>query len=138
MHGNDASNVLQGMAGNDRLWGRGGNDLLFGGEGNDQIHGDAGNDRIDGGAGQDKLYGGPGADVFIFRSAADTSRTKNDTVRDFEPGIDIIDLSQIDANTDVAGDQAFVLGASAEGTASLWMQSGYFMAIRTTTAWPIL
>lgn len=127
MHGNDANNVLQGMAGDDRLWGKGGDDLILGGAGNDQIRGDAGDDRIDGGAGQDKLFGGAGADVFIFTSASDTSRTKSDKIRDFETGIDKIDLSRIDANTELAGDQAFVFGASAEGAASLWVQNGYLM-----------
>ena len=123
--GNDASNILDGMAGNDKLWGRFGNDSLRGGDGDDLLYGEGGNDRIDGGAGQDKLTGGAGADLFVFRAAADTSRLKSDKLLDFQSGVDKIDLSQIDANTTVAGDQAFVWRMSDTGPASLWFNNGY-------------
>jgi serralysin len=39
--------------------------------------------------------------------------------------MDKIDLSAIDADTSIAGDQAFVYGSSAAGAASLWMSRGY-------------
>ncbi|MDT8857101.1 calcium-binding protein [Paracoccaceae bacterium Fryx2] len=125
MHGNDAGNVLQGLAGNDQLWGKDGDDVLLGGAGNDQITGDAGNDRIDGGAGQDKMKGGAGADVFVFALASDTERLKSDKVLDFQTGVDRIDLTGIDANVDVAGDQAFVRGTANAGAGSVWVKSGY-------------
>jgi serralysin len=89
------------------------------------LYGDAGNDRIDGGAAQDKLTGGAGADVFVFTLASDTERHKSDKILDFETRVDKIDLTAIDADTTVAGNQAFVYGTSAAGSASLWMKSGY-------------
>lgn len=123
--GNAANNILQGMAGVDRLMGKNGNDILLGGADADQLYGDAGNDRLDGGAGQDKMYGGAGADVFVFSFASDTARTKSDKVLDFQTGVDKIELSAIDADIGVAGNQAFVYGSSADGAASLWMSGGY-------------
>ncbi len=125
IYGNDARNVINGMAGNDKLWGRLGDDSVQGGDGADLLYGDAGNDRLDGGAGQDKLTGGAGADVFVFRSASDTSRTKSDKVIDFQSGVDKINLSDIDANTALSGNQAFVWRSADTGAASLWFKSGY-------------
>lgn len=51
--------------------------------------GNAGNDVIVGGIGQDDLIGGIGSDTFVY----ETFKDRNDTIRDFEAGIDIIDLS---------------------------------------------
>ena len=123
--GNAANNILQGMAGADRLTGKDGNDTLLGGADVDLLYGDAGNDRLDGGAGQDKMTGGAGADEFVFSFASDTARAKSDKVLDFQTGVDRIDLSAIDADTSVAGNQAFVYGSSAAGVASLWVSSSY-------------
>ena len=123
--GNAANNILQGMAGADRLTGKDGNDTLLGGADVDLLYGDAGNDRLDGGAGQDKMTGGAGADEFVFSFASDTARAKSDKVLDFQTGVDRIDLSAIDADTSVAGNQAFVYGSSAAGVASLWISSSY-------------
>jgi serralysin len=50
--------------------------------------GGAGNDRIDGGKGNDALYGEAGADTFVFGAASGI-----DTIGDFVPGTDKIDLS---------------------------------------------
>lgn len=123
--GNSADNVLRGMAGADKLTGNGGDDTLLGGADADLLYGNAGNDRLDGGAGQDKLTGGTGADVFVFSFASDTPRSKSDKILEFQSGVDKIDLSAIDADTTITGDQAFVFGRSAAGAASLWMSSGY-------------
>lgn len=63
-------------------------DILAGGAAADVLTGLAGNDvLIDGGA-SDVLTGGAGADLFVF--SADDQR---DTVTDFDPGIDRLDLS---------------------------------------------
>ena len=80
--------VLKGTVSADILTGTEANDDLYGNDGNDQLNGSAGDDRIADGTGTDKLTGGPGADIFDF---ADDGRT--DTILDFEPGIDRIDLS---------------------------------------------
>ena len=68
--------------------GEGGADRLIGGAGNDTLEGGAGDDVIVGGAGADTLYGGAGADIFVFASGDGA-----DEIKDFEVGIDKIDLS---------------------------------------------
>ena len=80
--------------------------ILFGGANGDTLIGGAGTDLIVGGGGSDELTGGAGADVFRFDAATD-SEGDGDIIHDFEVGLDLIDLSRIDANETVAGDQAF-------------------------------
>ena len=65
-------------------------DVLVGGAGADRIEGGAGNDILVDGGGADTLIGGQGADVFIFDDDDAT-----DTILDFQPGLDRIDLSRI-------------------------------------------
>lgn len=103
--GNDSLNA---GSGNDLLNAGSGNDTLLGGAGNDTLLGGAGNDILTGGAGADVLTGGAGRDVFVYTSLSDSRVTASgrDTITDFTR-IDTIDLSAIDANTGVAGDQAF-------------------------------
>lgn len=62
------SDVLEGSAGNDKIFGFGGNDALGGGAGNDEIEGGDGDDLIAGGAGSDHILGGNGND-YIFSSS---------------------------------------------------------------------
>jgi Ca2+-binding RTX toxin-like protein len=109
--------VVNGSAGNDtidasaltagaitlRLEGDGGLDTLIG---------SAGNDVLVGGTGYaDSLFGGDGQDTFVFSGLSlatlDTGIGANnrDVIEDFSA--DIIDLQQIDANVNTAGDQAF-------------------------------
>ncbi|MCJ8056796.1 M10 family metallopeptidase C-terminal domain-containing protein, partial [Shinella curvata] len=87
-----------------------GNDKIYGGSANDILRGESGNDSILGGSGADNLYGGAGADMFIYRSVKDSIRDKagRDTVFDFNRAEgDKFDLRDIDANTKLAGNQAF-------------------------------
>ena len=111
--GNSGGNLLEGRGGNDRLNGNEGNDVLIGGEGRDWLVGDA------------------GADVFVFRHAADSGLgwIERDFIKDFEQGEDVIDLSEIDANWLVAGDQGFNFIGSADfsglGAASAGEVRGY-------------
>lgn len=94
----------------DYLFGGAGNDAVWGGAGNDQLEGNAGNDQLHGGIGADKLAGGAGADTFLFRSIAESTvgASGRDTISDFsQTEKDRINLSVIDANNKVAGDQAF-------------------------------
>lgn len=103
--GND---TLYGDAGNDFIRGGDDNDLLFGGADNDEMYGQNGGDTLEGGAGVDQLYGGAGLDRFVFRSVNDSLPGNNwDTIHDFVHGADIIDVSFIDANTSIVGNQAF-------------------------------
>ncbi|MEH1838392.1 MAG: hypothetical protein V7L20_06425 [Nostoc sp.] len=89
-----------------------GNDYLSGGEDNDTLFGLGGNDTLIGGGGTDILYGDTGNDVFQFDSVSDSQPgLSRDIIKDFVgngnlPG-DRIDLSRIDANTIIKGDQAF-------------------------------
>lgn len=121
LRGNAQGNLLRGQAGNDLLSGRSGADRLEGGFGNDILDGGLGRDillgggntdRLIGGAGADVLTGGLGADVFVFRSPADSRAGQTDLITDFRPGTDRIDLSGIDANIRVAGNQRFDFDAS--------------------------
>ncbi|WP_230533553.1 M10 family metallopeptidase C-terminal domain-containing protein [Microvirga roseola] len=98
LRGKDAANMLKGGAGNDKLYGRGGNDKLWGGDGNDLLIG---------GRGKDALFGGAGADVFDFDSIKGSLPGARDTIKDFERGVDRIDLRTIDANSNVSGNQVF-------------------------------
>jgi Ca2+-binding RTX toxin-like protein len=110
MLGNSGQNTLDGGGGRDELRGGDENDFLFGGSENDTLFGDGGSDRLVGSLGADKLTGGAGADSFEFRSAQDSgfAGAVADEILDFSSAQgDKIDLAQIDANSLVAGDQAF-------------------------------
>ena len=82
---------------------------IEGGGGADTIIGSAGADVIVGGVGRDALTGGAGAETFVFASLAETGPTAPGLIRDFQSGTDHIDLAALDANTLLAGDQAFCL-----------------------------
>lgn len=117
MIGYTADDFFQGQEGDDVLIGNGGRDSLYGGNGNDTLHG---------GSGYDTLNGGFGDDTFRFDQTDMQVGTPGpggtflcDLIADYTAG-DRIDLSRIDANTSLAGDQRFVLterhlsGASGE------------------------
>jgi Ca2+-binding RTX toxin-like protein len=95
------------------------NNVIIGSSQNNQLFGGAGNDVLTGGAGQDVMEGGAGNDTFVFLNAADSTPLKPDQVLDFTSGQDTIDLSAIDANSNVAGHQSFhfVGNAAFSGTA---------------------
>jgi Ca2+-binding RTX toxin-like protein len=88
---------------------------IIGGKAADRLYGLDGNDRLFGGAGKDTLSGGVGADVFQFNTAGESTRAAFDVIADFMRGHgDRIDLSVIDANARLAGNQAFsFIGAAA-------------------------
>ncbi|WP_460416290.1 retention module-containing protein [Pseudomonas sp. microsymbiont 2] len=76
---------------NDTLIGNDGDNVLNGGAGNDVLKGGAGNDILIGGPGDDMLTGGSGNDTFVWQKGD----TGHDTVTDFTPGSDRLDLSQL-------------------------------------------
>jgi len=92
---------------------------LFGGKAGDTLKGGGQADLIHGNLGADQLTGGGGADIFRYDSTAESRNSSLDHVLDFTPGTDRFDLSRIDANTLVGGDQAFTwIGSNAfSGTA---------------------
>ena len=112
MTGSQGADSIIGGLGNDTLSGNGGNDSIDGGAGNDSIDGGFGDDRLSGGTGADTLTGGFGADRFLFDATALLERAAAapvfDRIVDFSHADgDIIDLSKIDANTGLRGNQAF-------------------------------
>lgn len=109
--GNSLSNYITGNKGNNILTGNNGADRLFGLEGNDTLRG---------GSGKDLLSGGSGSDTFDFNSLNELGLTNSqrDVISDFKAQEgDKIDLSGIDARTDMTGDQAFSLVSTFTSTA---------------------
>jgi Ca2+-binding RTX toxin-like protein len=104
LNGNSGNDTLNGGTGNDTLDGGAGGDLLNGDAGNDVLNGGTGNDTLNGGAGGDTLNGGANADRYDYNLAADAT---GDLITTFVKGLDIIDVSDIDANETQAGNQAF-------------------------------
>jgi Ca2+-binding RTX toxin-like protein len=108
--GNSLGNSIIGSPGYDNIFGLAGNDRIHGGASGDYIEGGEGNDRITGGLGVDYVSGGPGRDVFFYESVADANETDGwgipDWIGDWE-ATDRIDLSGVDANSEIAGNQAF-------------------------------
>lgn len=133
LYGGSGNDRLDGNGGDDRLYGGSGHDSLFGGSGRDYLYGGSGDDRLSAGEGSgDRLYGGTGndtliagrgaltlfgeggADSFVFEAGtAPVGATQR--IADFQGGVDVIDLSGIDArrfgadyDPALAGDQDFV------------------------------
>ncbi len=102
--------------GRDLLSTRGGNDRLDSGAGRDQLFGGGGSDTLIGGKGVDELFGGQGVDVFRFRSLGDSNPGGMDVIGDLQ-SVDSIDVSQLDADTTQAGNQAFNLVGAFSGQA---------------------
>ncbi len=135
--------VARGYAGNDVMYGLDGNDKLYGGGGGDTLSGLTGDDQLFGGVGADKFYGGLGrdvlyagvdsnADLFIFNSVAHSVVGINrDRIYQFDVNTDDIDLQLIDADTVLAGDQAFAFSGSVSAAHSIWvLVSGSNLVIR--------
>ena len=150
--GTDGNNVFRGNGGHDRLVGLGGTDKLYGGTHNDAIFGGDDSDTIFGGNHHDKLYGGSGGDVvkgehgadiidggagrdslfagvdihrdiFIFRDIGESAIGPNrDRVYQFDSGEDDIHLRQIDANTNIVGDQNFSFSTNGPRANSVWVK----------------
>lgn len=114
LRGNGGNDTIYGgdeLPGGDTIWGDSGNDILFGGRGNDRILGGSGDDLLVGGLGVDLMTGATGADRFDFNDVQElraNNSTLIDRITDFEQGLDKIDLTNIDADVSLAGDQAFV------------------------------
>ena len=133
LYGQAGNDTLQGGWGADTLYGGSGNDtlngdgtsyqpgdlgdFLYGGSGDDTISGYDGNDLIVGGLGIDQLTGGAGADTFLFQLLGDSG----DVIWDYAKGIDTLDLSALDADSNIDGDQAFAWGGANPLANGLWM-----------------
>lgn len=128
--------TLNGGTGNDHLMANDGG-VLNGGDGNDLLEALTGVDRsiLNGGAGADTLKGSGGAspgDIFDYNAVSDSPvgvGNVRDTIFNFSGrGADFgdqIDLRDIDANTTVTGNQAFIwTGATPGGAGTLWYTGG--------------
>ena len=118
LYGEDGDDTLNGDAGGDFLYGGEGLDTLNGGDDVDRLYGDAGDDGLNGGLGNDLIYGGAGSDVMTGGGGNDTFYILGegdfgplgapDRITDWTAG-DKINLTAVDANTALAGDQAFAI-----------------------------
>lgn len=112
--GGAGDEIRFGRAGDDSLNGGAGDDELFGGPGRDVLNGGSGRDVLSGGSGRDMITGGEGADTIVGGAGDDRlfylSRSEGgDVICDFDDmGNDTIDVSAIDANEMITGNQAFV------------------------------
>ncbi len=106
--GNELANILTGNTGANDLLGQAGRDVLSAG---------TGDDLLVGGADGDTLTGGSGADVFRFDVLEITAN--RDTIRDFNHGVDHLELVR-SAFSGLAADPAGQLRAAefALGTAA--------------------
>ena len=82
-------------------------DRLFGDAGDDVVIGGNAADIIEGGRGDDILTGNDGADVFRF-----ANQTGDDTITDFDPSEDVVELVGFDASFDPLA----ALSATSQGT----------------------
>ena len=99
------------------------NNVITGNNANNVLSGLDGNDVLSGGTGADALMGGLGADTFKYKSVNDSpSGVGRDVIIDFKGNGtaigDRIDLSAIDANALVAGNQTFTYIGSAAFTSA--------------------
>jgi Ca2+-binding RTX toxin-like protein len=104
--GSVAANVLQGGDGDDVLLGLGGADTLVGNSGRDVI--DAGADRD--------------ADIVVILATSDSPvGVRRDVVKNFTSGMDVLDLSNVDANIATTGKQSFAFNGFTAKSHSIWM-----------------
>jgi hypothetical protein len=119
------ADVIVGDGRPNRLVGTGASETIKGRGDDDTIKGRGGDDTIIGGAGADTATGGAGDDVFVFRPGHLPSpgplirflgglNGEYDLITDFEPGSDVIDLSALDANSRISGNQKFRFEDEAE------------------------
>lgn len=98
----------------DDFAGNSGSNRLEGGNGNDRLSGQAGADTLVGGLGADTMGGGTGADTFVYTDVRESRGGAIDLIGNVD-NTDRIDLSAIDADTGVDGDQAFTLVEELDG-----------------------
>ena len=117
------------------LLGGSGNDRLNGGAGFEHLLGGTGNDRLSGGGGADDLEGGSGADAFVYGAASDSTAAARDRIRDFQSGVDTIELRYLDVSainwsqhTDGTGTYNIVDISTASGTISIRVDGALAMA----------
>ncbi len=123
---------------------------VTGGSGNDTLTGNSGANVLNGGAGADTLSGGGGSDKFVFTTLANSRAAAFDTITDFTPGVDQLqighELASLTTGTvkgtgNLATDLASVLNANnlmaygaAEVTIKGGKDAGTYVVINDNTA----
>ena len=130
--GGNGNDTIDAGSSNDTVDGGYGNDIIKGAAGDDVLIGGVGSDTITGGAGADTLTGGTQADTFIYMALGDSAPATADRITDFASG-DILDVSAIDADTTVGGNQAFHFAAAFTHTAGEY-RLAFNSGTNTTTA----
>jgi uncharacterized repeat protein (TIGR01451 family) len=116
MSGGNSGEIFIGDSNGTTINGNGGNDILIG---------NGGDDTLNGGTGKDTMVGGSGNDTFVFNATGDSTNSSAtaDVITDFVHG-DFIDLTAIDANTNVggggSGGQTFTWGGTSPTANGVW------------------
>ena len=119
--------MYEASAWGDQLRGDSSANDFAGGHRSDRLYGRAGDDTLDGEGGADAIYGNSGADVmtggigairdrFIYFNLSESApgAGNRDIITDFTSMEDRIEISRFDADTGIAGNQAFnLIGAAA-------------------------
>lgn len=104
IYGLNGGDVIHAGGGPDKVYGGNGADHLFGGGGPDFLDGGNGPDTLEGGRGMDTLAGGNGPDTFVYASPQDVpghaecEEGRRETITDFDPANDLIDVSGLNLN----------------------------------------
>jgi hypothetical protein len=111
--------VVSSGAGNNITGAATGSTTLYGNGTNEHLYGTANETVFVGGFGTQYMWGGSGKNIYTYLSIADSTATGGeDSIGNFDPTKDVIDLSHIDANLSVAGLQNFTfIGTAALGGA---------------------
>jgi len=88
LRGEEGDDHMEGGGAKDRIIGKAGVDTIIGDEANDKLFGNSGDDLITGGVGKDSMNGGAGADTYFLAPGSQV-----DTIKDFTPGEDLLDIS---------------------------------------------
>jgi Ca2+-binding RTX toxin-like protein len=108
INGTDGDDTIVGRLKASVINGLGGADVLTGMNAGDTLSGGAGADTLIGGKGRDTLFGGSDQDTFRFNLTNESKVKAADRIMDFHHGQgDLIDLSNIDADTEQMEHQAF-------------------------------
>ncbi|MHA6261981.1 M10 family metallopeptidase [Arenibacterium sp. CAU 1754] len=116
LSGGDGHDILHGGEDRDVLNGKEGQDTLYGDEGDDVLNGGDGDDILTGGLGFDRLIGGDDCDVFRFESSNDSlANGRADQIRDFQAGMDLIDLAGLSTTEFTVGIENGFAGSGCSG-----------------------
>lgn len=105
-----------------------GNDYIEGGASANVLKGEQGNDTLVGKGGADTLWGGSGSDVFKYTAISDSPYNgASDVIKDFQSGVDKIDLSAFnvsyDSNGGTVGSWQVGIGHNSAGTYWVWVNT---------------